>query len=254
MKLIAYFLMMFTFLSFDGQPVIVCPPEGEAFVFYAYGPEHYSNVLEQLQNSYGSSGEVYLDFTAGKKKGKKSKNSQANIQAQVSNQVIAQASTNTTGIANNIPFRDYSIPVTPEEKNIIATIVNTLGTKNTAEIWKSESYLTKIGAEIEHIHPFRFLLTVFTDEQMKASIQAIERGIFGPLVWKKFFDNGLKKSLEYESNRNNLKQEYIDDFSAQIGIDSSIISPAIHNHQWKQLVSILISSVPRSSNANRYNM
>lgn len=147
-------------------------------------------------------------------------------------------------------IRNYSTPVTLLEKQDISYIVNTLGMSSLSKITKAKSSLKKAGNRIDNVHPLRFLLCVFTDEQMKASVHAMEGRSW---VWTEFL-SGLKKSLEEESQKDNMKMEFITDFASRLGITVDLIYPSISQHQWNQLVSILIDKIPRNSDADRYNM
>lgn len=146
--------------------------------------------------------------------------------------------------------RDYNIPVTAAEKADLAYIANTLGQSSLAGIATSKSSLKKAGDRIDHLHPLRFLMTIFTDEELKADISAIRsRG----WIWDKFFD-GLEGSLREESKKDNIRQEFITDFAHVVGINASLIEPAIQEKKWKEFVDILIDVIPRAGNPGRYNM
>ena len=58
------------------------------------------------------------------------------------------------------------------------------------DINRNKDYLKKIGDQVQHVHPLRFLMCIFTDEKMKASVAALKCRTFG-WIWKGFFDNGL---------------------------------------------------------------
>jgi hypothetical protein len=146
--------------------------------------------------------------------------------------------------------RDYSVPVTADEKADLAYITSTLGRSSLAGIASSKSSLKKAGDRIDHLHPLRFLMTIFTDEELKADISAIRsRG----WIWDKFFD-GLEGSLKDESKRDNIRPEFIEDFANTVGINPGLIQPAIQEKRWKALVNILIDAIPRTGNPGRYNM
>jgi hypothetical protein len=144
--------------------------------------------------------------------------------------------------------RDYYVPLTPENQKDIGYIVNTLGMASLGKIGKAKSSLKKAGDRIDHIHPLRFLMRIFTDEEMKVSIHAMQsRG----WVWDEFY-GGLKKSLEEESFRGNMRVEMIADFSIQVGLPFDMIYPVTAERHWKQLIDLLVQNIPRSTQKNRY--
>lgn len=146
--------------------------------------------------------------------------------------------------------RNYNIPVSQSEKEDLTYITNTMARNSLPSIATSKSSLKKAGDRIEHLHPLRFLMTIFTDEELKANIHAIRsRG----WIWDKFYD-GLEGSLKDESKKDNMKIEFVIDFANTIGINVDLIQPAIQEKRWKDLVNVLIDTIPRSGNPGRYDM
>lgn len=149
-------------------------------------------------------------------------------------------------------FRNYNDPVTPAEKKKIRKIVMTLGFDTILTVNSSKSELKKIGKEIDHIHPLKFLHTVFTDEELKAGIHAI-RGRLISWIWDEFL-GGLVGSLKEENAKNNMKPEFVQDFAKSIPINIDLIMPSIREGKFENLVNTLIDKVPRQNNTDRYNM
>lgn len=147
--------------------------------------------------------------------------------------------------------RNYLIPVTQSEKDDLVFITTTLARSSLPSLAVQKPALKRAGDRIDHLHPLRFLMTVFTDEELKANISGI-RGR-GGWVWDKFYD-GLEGSLKEEARKNNMRDEFVVDFANTIGINASIIQPSIQGKRWKELVNTLIDSVPRSGNTARYDM
>lgn len=228
MNLLHYFTpLLLTITSLGGHELLVRSPSGEPIVINVEDNESFSTVMDRLQRTFETSNEYFLDFdTAGTPSRKMKK-------------------------AKQQPIRNYNIPVSASEKKDVAFVVNTLGMSSLLSIATSQSDLKAAGDRIDHLHPLRFLMCIFTDEQMKASMQAMKDRSW---VWVEFV-NGVKNTMEYESSpeRNNIKPEFIYDFAAQVGINPDLIIPAINKHQWRQLVVILINNIPRGAQANRYD-
>lgn len=147
-------------------------------------------------------------------------------------------------------WRNYDISVSKKEKEDISYIVKTLGFGTLLGIGSETSSLKKAGKRIDHVHPLRFLMTVFTEEELKAGIASIK----GQSSWVKdgFFD-GLIDSLKEEAARNNINQ-FVDNFAKSVKIDSDLIYPSIKQGDWKEFIDILIDKIPRETNPNRLNM
>lgn len=161
-----------------------------------------------------------------------------------SNQILVKSSRQQS------PQRNYNIPVNQNEKDDLAFITTTLARSSLPSLATSKSSLKKAGDRIDHLHPLRFLMTIFTDEELKANISAIRSRSW---VWGKFYD-GLEGSLKEESRKNNMNNEFVIDFANIIGINVSLIQNAIQEKHWKEFVNILIDAVPRSGNSTRYDM
>lgn len=146
--------------------------------------------------------------------------------------------------------RDYLQLVTKDEKNDISFIVNTLGMGSVTKIAKNKSSLKNAGNRVNHVHPLRFLQTVFQDERMKASMQAMQKR---SLMWDEFI-TGLKKSLQEEMDRDNIKLEYIQDFASSLNLSIDQIYSYIQQERWEPLVKALIQLLPRNDDADRYDM
>lgn len=147
-------------------------------------------------------------------------------------------------------WRDYQNPVTKEEKKDLGYIIKTLGFESLISIGKNRSSLKKAGDRIDHLHPFRFLMTVFNDEELKAGIHAIyDRGGW---IWSGFVE-GLEGSLKDEANRQNLLP-FVSDFAKRIKIEESVILPYLQQNRWEEFIKLLIDRIPREKDPNRYNM
>lgn len=147
--------------------------------------------------------------------------------------------------------RNYYVPVTEQEKKEIRYIITTLAQNSLTSLANSKSSLKRAGERIDHIHPLRFLSTVFSNEELKVGVHAIrDRGSW---IWDEFI-GGLTKSLKEESVRQNMSIEFIQDFATTLKIDPSLILPQIQGGRWKEFVNTLIDTIPRANNPNRYNM
>lgn len=225
MKLLSYLVIAVATSNLTAYELVVRAPEGEAFVIDIPHNESLTGVVEYLQSNFGGQSEYILDFMAGSGSKKMIK-------------------------AKEAPKRDYMAYFSKNDKKDISFIVNTLGTCSLIKIAASQSEIKKAGDRIAPVHPLNFLLCIFTDEEMKASMVAMQDRRW---VWGEFID-GLKDSSECETKRNNMRPEFIYDFAAKVGINPELIIPLIQNHQWKQLVVVLIKNIPRNTETGRYDM
>lgn len=145
--------------------------------------------------------------------------------------------------------RDYSRELTREEKADIRYIVTSLANKSLISIGLVKAELEAAGDRIEHIHPLRFLMTVFTDEELKVGIRNIRgRG----WVWNHFV-GGIRECLTTETGIGNMKAEFIHHFAHTVQIDHQIIVPSVSNQRWDDFIDLLITHIPRLGDHDRYD-
>ncbi|WP_213155695.1 hypothetical protein [Neochlamydia sp. AcF65] len=147
-------------------------------------------------------------------------------------------------------LRNYSSPVSAEEKNNIRYVIRSLAKYNLAQLAREKSSLERAGDKINHLHPFRFLQCIFNDEELKAGLHAIRKK--GGYVWSNYYD-GMKSSLNEELDKDNLIQ-FTSDFADNVGVNVNEILPYVQARQWSNLVDVLINSIPRQGNPQRYDM
>lgn len=150
----------------------------------------------------------------------------------------------------NKPWRSYKAGYSRNDKEDIAFIVNTLARESLISIGSSTSSLNKAGDRINHLHPFNFLLCIFSDEELKCGAHAI-RDRSG-MVSDRFFA-GITTTLQEEHQHQNLSP-YIADFAKKLNLDVNLITPVLNSCQWKGFVELLIDTIPRKNNPSRYNM
>lgn len=148
-------------------------------------------------------------------------------------------------------YRDYDIPITKEDKKNLAYIVNTLAYDSLWSIGTSTASIQKVGDKLEYLHPLRFVMIIFTDEELKAGAHAIRDR--GGWIWDGFL-GGITRSLTDEAARHNVKEAQIRDFAKVVKIDADLILPPLQQERWEDFVDILIDKIPRQNDPNRYNM
>ncbi len=146
--------------------------------------------------------------------------------------------------------RDYNLPITSAEKKCIRKIIQKLSQDLFVSVIGSKSELERNGDLIKHIHPFRFLEYTLNDEELKTGMLAIRQR--GGLLWSGFID-GITNSLGEESRKNNL-MIFLNDFADAIKLDVKKISPPLKDGKWDNFVNLLLDSLPRKNDPNRYNM
>lgn len=216
-----FLIMLLLAAQLYSEEVVIRNIEGELLVVSVQPEDTFNGIIDNIQTQMGSEKEYIVDFQMGDSKSK-SKGS----------------------------FRDYYKPLTSKEKEDMSYIVNTLGMSSLVKIAKEKSSLKKAGERITNVHPFIFLKTIFTDEEMKVSVHAIQ----GRSWVRDDFFNGFKESFDEEAEKNNISNDMVIDFSSKVGIDPNLIMPFVQEKQWKQLINTLIDKIPRKTETDRYDM
>src|ERR1051325_7044943 len=89
-------------------------------------------------------------------------------------------------------MRSYAKVLEEREKKEVEYVISTMGNASLLSIAKARAELKKSGAQIEQIHPLRFLEHIFKSEKLRVALENMSKRNW---VWKEFF-NGLKEGLE----------------------------------------------------------
>jgi hypothetical protein len=135
----------------------------------------------------------------------------------------------------SVPNLFSSLPITNEEKEIIYDLIHKLGTTSLMSLalpW-NQSALRKLGAEIEHVHPFKFLEYILRHRTLRTDLDTIHNSNF---IWPDFL-NGLSGKMERE--RAGLPH-YLPGFARSMGIDLSQLQPFLESKDWQAMVFFLL--------------
>jgi len=144
--------------------------------------------------------------------------------------------------------RNYDLALTEQNKTDIAFIVNSLANSSLIKLGIIKSKLEDAGDRLDPVHTLQFIACIFSNEELKASMQNLEKSSY---VWKKFI-KGLSDSLTEDDALNNVLV-HAQDFANKVGIDVNLVLSSIKAGQWESLVKVLIQNVPRQGNTTRYS-
>lgn len=231
-------LFLFSIALFlNASEVVITPSHGESFILDIEPTASFLEVVGEIQNH------LIVSELNGLNEGYTDLNKEMSFSYTLGLPGIFASKVKPKGP------RNYLAPATESEKEGIRYVVRCLAKYNWTQLAKEQSSLKKTGDKIHHVHPLRFLQVIFTEEEMKAGIYVVRNK---SLVWGDYY-NGMRKSLDEESDNNNLLQ-FVPDFANNIGVNVHTIMPLIQNRQWTALVDTLISNIPRQGNPDRYGM
>jgi len=241
-------LVLFTNLV-DGKEIWVRAHDGEEFAVHIQPEESFCDVVDKI-GLYMELSPEERDFHLPQYEAVAADYSE-NHQDVCLDYMVAGLNIKSMGKSvAPVNIRDYNIPPTQKERDMIAYIVTTLSYKKLTTVLKEKSTLETYGDKIDNLHPFRFCEVIFTDEKLKAAVANLKGKAF---VWPRF-KKGLFDTLTAESKKQNLKLPAINDFAKKVGINSELIIPSLNKGNWDEFLDILIEKVPREGNPGKYNM
>lgn len=222
------------------ESVVLESSTGESYVLDVPFNDSFQNVIEKLNHSLAEVETQNLKIDAAR-----------NLYAAAPNGFQMTFTGNALIVratAMSSP-RNYYAPLTADEASDIAYIVKTLSNSYLIDVKLKESTLKSRGSHIDHVHPYNFLVSIFTNQELIVCMRNLQGRSF---VWKSFLD-GLSNSLTEEKARDNLLQ-FTQDFAHRIRVDVNAFMPQIIAGKWEKLVDILIKKVPREGDSGRYDM
>lgn len=142
----------------------------------------------------------------------------------------------------NIPYTD--LVCTDQDKACIEELIVTIGENGKFSLLLKQDHLKYLGAQINHVHPIKFLAVGVASERRKTCLLSI----FDDYFKRNAFMDGLGPSLSREMEKNNV-EKYLPEFSEEIGVSIDEIQPYFQSRNWEDLVRFLIQqSKPFISN------
>lgn len=122
------------------------------------------------------------------------------------------------------------------DKQNIGYIIMTMAENGKLSLLFKQSELKRIGAEINHVHPLKFLETIFSNPTLKDCMREIHHDYF---KWNGFMD-GLVPSLNNQSDQGKLMQ-YVKEFAKSTNSVPEEIAPYFQSRDWENLVRYLMN-------------
>lgn len=145
--------------------------------------------------------------------------------------IIKKPPTKSTELA----YKDLAC--TEADKANIYEIISTMAENGKLSLLFKQGHLKELGSQINHVHPLKFLSTIFSDAHLKSCMYYIWNDYFK----RNGFMDGLGPSLGRESEKGKLNQ-YIGDFAKDVGVPAENLKPYFEAQDWENLVLFLIQS------------
>jgi hypothetical protein len=123
-----------------------------------------------------------------------------------------------------------------DDIRIINEIISTIATKNKAYLLWHESQLRKLGDEVQHVHPLKFLSVILADVYLKSCLEKFRHDYF---KWHGFYGD-LQKALNAHSDLGTV-QTYFNDFAKSVGVAPESIRKYADKREWVDMIDYIIA-------------
>jgi len=133
-----------------------------------------------------------------------------------------------------------TLPITVEEKQKIGRILSTMAENNVFKLLFEKKYLERLGREVNHVHPVRFIGTVFSDPRLVHCMFQIRRSGF---KWDGFID-GFRERFMEEVRANNV-DKYLPGLAKALNVSAEDLQAYAHYKDVEGLVLYLMEKSRR---------
>lgn len=139
------------------------------------------------------------------------------------------------------PSNPYeNLPITFEEKQKISEILMTMADNNVFQLLFHKKHLEKLGHEINHVHPVRFLGAVFSDPRLVHCMRQIKKSSF---KWDGFID-GFGQRFHQELRANNVN-EFVPGLAESLKVQVGDVQPFVDKKDFEGLVLFFMNKKTR---------
>lgn len=129
----------------------------------------------------------------------------------------------------------YELAVSGDERGKIHRLIDKLGNESLYHLLLKKREMERLGDEIDHVHPMRFLGVIFSNGHLKKSMKGVYDSSF---KWNRFI-SGLSKKLKRNKRNGNVFQ-YSEGLAADTGKDAGEIRKKLNQEDWSGLVKYLM--------------
>lgn len=129
------------------------------------------------------------------------------------------------------------LPCSDQDKANIFEVITTMAENGKLSLLLKQGYLKNLGAQINHVHPLKFLATIFANARLKNCMC----DIFDDYFKRNGFMDGLGPSLTREADKGKLEQ-YLHDFSNELKLPPEKIKEYFQSREWENMVWYFIQS------------
>lgn len=133
----------------------------------------------------------------------------------------------------------FALICTQEDRAKIAEIITALGTKGKIALLFNQSHYRRLGKDIEHVYPLKFLEVILTDKELKNYMRIFRKDYF---KWSNFIGD-FSKSLTNRVKDGSLVN-FLPEFSKVVNVNVEKIKPFLSDksdNRWEKMIDLLLS-------------
>ena len=124
------------------------------------------------------------------------------------------------------------------DKQKIARLITVMGENGKLVLWaKYQKELRQIGREIDHVHPLKFLSTIFSNPALKNYMKEIYHDYF---KWTNFMD-GLGNGLTAQAKQGKIAP-FLNDFAKEVGAQPESLRGYVESLDWENMILFLMNN------------
>jgi hypothetical protein len=124
---------------------------------------------------------------------------------------------------------------TDEDRANIEELIKSIADNSKFSLLLNQNHLKNIGAQINHVHPLKFLAVAVSSEQLKGHLIQI----FDDYFKRNGFMDGLGQSLTREAEKKKIEL-YLPAFAEEIGVPQESMHSYIQSRDWEGLLQFLM--------------
>jgi hypothetical protein len=125
----------------------------------------------------------------------------------------------------------YNLALSEHDKKNIRKLITTMADKNVFQLLLEKKELEKIGRQIRHVHPLRFLGYICSEGGLRRALKTVSNNHF---KWSSFID-GFKDKMKDESRRGQI-MPFLGGFAEHLRIDAHSVSSYVNRSDYEGLV------------------
>ena len=136
--------------------------------------------------------------------------------------------------------RSYELGISHDQLDDLYYALTSLAYHSFSAILVERVQLQEAMVRVDEVHPLHFMAAVFRDSKLITCIHLIREKQW---LWRHFFIR-VKRTLDEEMERDNIRPEYVQDFCDELNLECDTVLNHIIEQNWDWLIEHLFEKFP----------